>query len=104
MGKHTAGPWIIRDGDEWTHDVVTHHGGLPDGAPNAWNVASINGLRDEAKSNLALIAAAPDLLEALELILEARTQEKHMWKAKPGESPLHDRCRAAIAKAKGEHP
>ena len=62
--SHTPGPWIIRKGDEWTHDVVTQHGDLPDGSPSCWTVASANGLRDEVKENARLIAAAPDLLEA----------------------------------------
>jgi hypothetical protein len=57
---------------------------------------------DQWQSNAKLISAAPDLLEALELILEARIQEKHAWDWQPGESPLHDRCKAAIARARGE--
>lgn len=66
MSRHTPGPWLIRKGDEWTYDVVTHHGDLPDGSPNSWNIATINGRRDEARDNLMLIAAAPELLAALE--------------------------------------
>ena len=62
---HTPSPWIIRKGDEWTHDVVTQHGDSPDGSPNYWNVAPANGRRDEVDANVRLIAAAPDLLEAL---------------------------------------
>lgn len=63
--SHTPGPWIIRKGDEWTHDVVTQHGDLPDGSPSCWTVASANGLRDEVDANVRLISAAPDLLSAL---------------------------------------
>lgn len=95
MSGHTKGPWIIRKGDEWTHDVVTHHGELPDGSPNAWNIATINGRRDEAKENLALIAAAPDLLEALdELVRHQEALGRH--------NVIIDKSRAAIAKARGE--
>lgn len=67
MSKHrfTPGPWIVRQGDEWTCDVVTHHGVLPDGSPNAWTVASCNRHREECSDNLRLIAAAPELLAAL---------------------------------------
>lgn len=97
MSGHTPGPWIIREGDEWTHDVVTHHGELPDGSPNAWNVASINGRRDEAKANLALIAAAPDLLEALQLFV------KSMRSPPTGPNMTHEfdigKAERAIAKA-----
>lgn len=96
MSAHTPGPWVIRDGDEWTYDVVTHHGELPDGSPNAWNVASINGRRDEAKANLSLIAAAPELLAALEDLYEAygRSVAADDWDLEAGRSAA-----AAIAKA-----
>lgn len=100
MSKHTPGPWIISDGDEWTHDVVTHHGELPDGSPNAWNIATINSRRDECDANLALIAAAPDLLEALEKIMslvDASGSTPH-----PSVAKVIGAGRAAIAKVKGE--
>lgn len=76
MSKHrfTPGPWIVRQGDEWTCDVVTHHGVLPDGSPNAWTVASCNRHREECSDNLRLIAASPDLLATLtQLAFMART-------------------------------
>lgn len=92
MSGHTPRPWLIRKGDEWTYDVVTHHGDLPDGSPNSWNIATINGRRDEAKDNLMLIAAAPDLLEALEAVMDITTKNPEVW----------DQARAAIAKARGE--
>ena len=66
MSGHTPGPWAIRKGDEWTRDVVTDHGELPDGSRNHWNVASANIQREECADNLRLISAAPDLLEALD--------------------------------------
>ena len=63
--KHTPGPWTIRIGDEWSYSVVTDHGELPNGDRSYWTVASINTTRDEKAANLMLIAAAPELLEAL---------------------------------------
>lgn len=89
MGKHTKGPWHTANGCQIRsakHQIA-----------RAWMMR--NG---EGAANAALIAAAPDLLEALELLLETRIQEKHAWNWQPGESPLHDRCKSAIARAKGE--
>lgn len=99
MIKHTPGPWVV-DGNDISpadNDRLGICSVQPvDDVRGGWRYG------EQTFANGHLIAAAPDLLEALELILEARTQEKHMWNAKPGESPLHDRCRAAIAKARGE--
>ncbi len=64
MSKHTPGPWVIVRGDEWTTDVATVEGELPDGRPAHWNVASVNKRRDEWEQNRLLITAAPELLEA----------------------------------------
>lgn len=109
MNKHTPGPWVIRKGDEWAFDVVTHHGELPDGSPNAWNIATINGRRDEARENLALIASAPGLLDALEqckghlatvLFALRKDNPRHSW-IPEAEKGLSE-AKAAIAKAKGE--
>lgn len=70
MIAHTHGLWLIRKGDEWTHDVVTYQGANIEGEPMYWTVASANSRRDEVDANLRLIAAAPDLLEALQNIIE----------------------------------
>jgi hypothetical protein len=68
---HTPGPWFYRRGDEWSHSVVTHHGSLPDGSMNCWEVASINKRREpEHEANARLIASAPDLLKELENCLD----------------------------------
>jgi hypothetical protein len=61
MSKHTLGPWFLKKdidtSDEWNaYDVMTS---------DKWAIAGINKLRDEYKANARLIAAAPDLLEAL---------------------------------------
>jgi len=71
MSAHTPGPWIYVRRDEWSHSVATQHGELPDGSPNYWTVASINKNREpEHEANARLIAAAPDLLEALQMALK----------------------------------
>jgi hypothetical protein len=58
---HTPGPW---------HTSVTHLGAAVDiGAANGANIALVSGPAengaDEFKANARLIAAAPDMLEAL---------------------------------------
>lgn len=85
---HTPGPWIIREGDEWTHDVVTLEGEM-NGEPMYWNVASANGRRDQVDANVRLIAAAPDLLEFAEEVRRS------------GDTRLASMAIAVIAKAKG---
>ena len=59
--KHTPGPWIITKGDEWTDAIHTETE-----SQGIWTVASVNKRRDEFEANRRLIAAAPDLLAALE--------------------------------------
>lgn len=88
MSKHTPGPWKIVD---------------------AWNYYMVEGQNDEEiiwqdgpyqtptinKANACLIAAAPDLLEALEAIVGNSSIQRVS-------DELHAKARAAIAKAKGE--
>jgi hypothetical protein len=93
--KHTPGPWFYRKGDEWSHSVVTHHGELPDGSINCWTVASINKRREpEHEANARLIAAAPELLGALQAMYAMD------WRAGPS-GDEYERARTAIATATG---
>lgn len=98
MNKHTPGPWVIVRGDEWTTDIATVDGELPDGRPAHWNVASVNKRRDEWEHNRRLITAAPELLEALvalETLLAPLAYDST-------QKDWLNRARAAIAKATGE--
>ena len=86
MNKHIPGPWQANKSFVWTagHD--------PEGA-----VASVNACWTEEaqKANARLIAAAPDLLEALRIITAIAA-------TLPGTHGLAvDNARAAIAKAEG---
>lgn len=91
MSKYTLGPWVariaIRDG--WvifaddgqivgTEDEYGRHGAI------------------DKKEDAYLIAAAPELLEALETMLEMSQMGGF------GKTYAEDVARAAIAKAKGE--
>ena len=94
--KHTPGPWIGAGpsfGDtlpRYTTEIVTESEDEDDGSVSICRLP-FNHHDDENEANAHLIAAAPDLLAALELLL-----------------PYLEDCRmdkeaaAAIAKAKGQ--
>ena len=80
MNKSTPGPW-------------TFVGPSPGGTPYDVNLRR----REDALANSRLIAAAPDLLAALEWVTEALEVESGtLYKAHI------EQARAAIAKARGE--
>ncbi|MGX5087105.1 hypothetical protein [Enterobacter sp. UPMP2052] len=78
--KHTPGPWYWDSEGLGSKDVLVFGKGYP--------------FEMTSKANKQLIAAAPDLLEALQDALHA--YDKH------GEHPEWDFARAAISKALGE--
>jgi hypothetical protein len=94
--KHTPGPWrintAIRAGEFDVKDANSSGGHAP--------IAKVRGDKrrtaNQALANARLIAAAPDLLEAL----------KDMLPELESIGPLEkfERARAAIAKATGEQP
>jgi len=104
MSNHTPGPWerrkrmvpiIDQEGFTWDGDYVIWQGDVP--------LAEVNccdGIGEQqAGHNASLIAAAPDLLEALQDMYEwHEIQEDPEWHG----SPLEQRSSKAIAKAKGE--
>jgi hypothetical protein len=95
--KHTPGPWSL-----------TEPNGVGQGyslkGPDAW--FGYKPWSQETRANVALCAAAPDLLESLEKLLASFDSEIH--NEYDGTSMLADRlaeadhARAAIAKARGE--
>jgi hypothetical protein len=97
MSKHTPGPWPIKvTGDRKRIRVGV---GLVDG-PRGYDVAEVysddcDG--EEAEANAHLIAAAPDLLDAL--CVAADYLNGNGWEGDPRMVPIE----AAIAKAKGEN-
>lgn len=97
MIKHTPGPFKVAHCDGNFEIRTMDDKCLAD----AWSYG-INGNSQEMEANAKLFAAAPDLLEALELLLLTRTLERNLQGISRGESPLHDRCNDAIARAKGE--
>jgi hypothetical protein len=118
MNKHTKAPWTAR-GDNgkynWDHDwrvdddSAATSEAVPiwaDGQVIAFVVYSSNGYyRDTHPSidaNARLIAAAPDLLEALEAIVSCSDEDMQFRCQTPRDYEIKTLAQAALAKAKGE--
>lgn len=102
MSKHTPGPWEangyhIRQRVTGTRSIAEVAYTGPHHTPPHEYPKSCR-LVDEA--NARLIAAAPDLLEALEAIMDSDLWE---WNGSAA-FWLQDKVKAAIAKAKEEQP
>jgi hypothetical protein len=100
--KHTPGPWVfLEDGRTETPEnacePLTICGPKADDLANVYSNddATVSIARAQAVANARLIAAAPDLLEAL---LNVMAMES-LW-GRTGTIP--DQARAAIAKATGQ--
>lgn len=86
MSKHTPGPWV----PACKTNIATHRHPaiLSDGGQVA--IATFQGGEPATDANARLIAAAPELLEALQMLMEF-----------PNTGPATSAARAAIAKATG---
>lgn len=84
--SHTAGPWKAVAG-LYNWNVTTS------AKPRTFNICTINADRAEDEANAHLIAAAPDLLAALQTI-DANAAESVEF--------IRRVARAALAKAKGQ--
>lgn len=94
MSKHTPGNWVAKpmDSADWI-DLVTDDPETCGGSAHSLPFASCRHFNQEA--NARLIAAAPDLLDALkELLDQDEHGEDEIW--------VRNKARAAIAKATGE--
>ena len=110
--KFTPGPWqafIDDTGDKWTgwpisissvNDIdksIVRTGGQ---WPYEWDAAIS---QREAVANAHLIAAAPEVYEKLEKLVERVEQIQYDHNTSDGDLAL-DEARAALAKARGEKP
>ena len=98
MNKHTQGPWMwVKKDDYWNLETADGEMIADDGS----SCGEYGGWfgSEWPNANARLIAAAPDLLAALQEVL-AHTPEPHAGDAR---AILH-RARAAIAKATGGQP
>lgn len=105
MTKHTPGPWNIAKGISYLDESVS------------WMIPGVAHCGDGecSEANARLIAAAPELLAALENLLTYDVVERPAFRSKPHGAPnstvristdklvaLEDAARAAIAKATEE--
>ena len=87
--KHTPGPWCLSPAG--THVRRTRHG---------FNICTVNDLLDEeAEGNARIIAAAPELLEALRWCVNEI--DMRCEAAIPSVRQALTAARSAIAKAEG---
>lgn len=99
--KHTPGPWATDEADhtEPYQDITIRAGRRS--ICRVWiDDAPVHDYNNEQRVNARLIAAAPELLEALKRLTTAidHATELHRF------STLWDDARAAIAKATGDQP
>ncbi len=101
--KHTPGPWIEvpqnGSGPMIARSYATGKQMNPTGLRLVCHVLQRGSSFDEDKANASLIAAAPDLLKALETLLslhDARVDTADAWNVSMEEA------RAAISKAIGD--
>ena len=89
MSEHTPGPWIYDTAMVW---------GGPQGLTSICEVLFHEDERaDEHGPNARLIAAAPELLDALERLLATTVFLDEL-----GVAPAVKRCHAAVKRARGE--
>jgi len=97
MNKHTPGPWIVK----WDYNVFSGERGIATcgGYTDNYRAGAIHA---ENRANARLIAAAPELLEAINHIwdysakqFEANSDERALW------AKVNRIASAAIAAAEG---
>ncbi len=102
--KHTSGPWYIREytnrPNPWSYEIISH--ARIGFAPIAEIEVNFEGkFQEEQQANARLIAAAPDLLEAIEPLLSIYLEI--YGKEPDGELFVEvQNARKAIAKATNE--
>jgi hypothetical protein len=99
MIKHTPGPWMD---DQADHDAPYQDIRIKGGSPRrtvciVWiDDAPVHDFNAEQDANARLIAAAPDMLQALQAVLA-------FIEGEPDAVEPFDMVRAAYAKAGGNH-
>ena len=92
--NYTKGPWIIEKKENCRHMIKS----------GIFDVANINGSQCQ-NADATLIAAAPDLYEALKAIMDAvdmGDELEHMLDCDDAERCAYCQAKAAIKKAEGE--
>lgn len=88
--RWTPGPWYIRE-RTGGFTIWSDHG-----AVTSTTITPLSSRRAEGEANARLVAAAPDLYEALEMVRDANESDPHIPPS--ALAKIH----AALAKARGE--
>jgi hypothetical protein len=100
MTEHTAGPWqATRISAYEQHDRLAVASVAPGQAELILVLHTFDG--SQAEANVRLMAAAPDLLAALEEIEAHHVQQNHLKGRDENRSRTLRIARAALAKARG---
>ena len=96
MSKHTPGPWVVGELNKGpvAGTVPVHTADYMESYRSGQLVCSVYGTAAFSYANARLIAAAPELLEALDDIIGMAQAGRMVH--------VINRAKAAIAKAKGE--
>lgn len=107
--RHTSGPWQSVTAEDWDGATIQTQGGRIVACCDGCDIpgATREPTTEEAKANARLIAAAPELLDALRWF--ADELPSIIRTSCPEGVPMivsdaHDKARAAIAKAEGREP
>jgi len=105
MSEYSPSPWKVVSNPYYREIVSDEDGTIADACSSKYIGGNpIDGYTDKSEANARLIAAAPELLEALEFMFEQITNEKnasYTFEAYTRGIGIH-KARIAIAKAKGE--
>ena len=98
MSKHTPGPWY------YTNEGINSMGIVEKDGTNIMHMATLqnSSASRHMEANARLIAAAPDLLEALKIFLNEFNDSEVMMRTPIAYYKAVSAARAAIAKAEVE--
>lgn len=107
MAKHTAAPWKVSHSGYANSPFVIFAGTHAPNYRNQFPLSGVNAIaeifhdespaHEEQAANARLIATAPELLDALETLLDITP-----FATNPNDAEIRIRVRAVIAKAKGD--
>jgi hypothetical protein len=101
MTKYTSAPWVVRNSQN-RKGIIEIEAGVESDSINHGvpicdvRIVNLPERKKQAKQNAHLIAAAPELLEAIQFALEYSAPSEEMW------NNFKTLAKKAIAKAKGE--
>ena len=109
MTKFTKGPWVAKRGNNFWGFECKDHGKLGNVASSAFSgFQKLHNAEEVMKAKAHLIAAAPELYEALSEMVEQAIgcwHNHYGHEQDPNDMPMPEhigKARAALAKARGE--